>query len=645
MVTFNFPDGKSIRVPKNILSSESPVFEAMFGETWNKDTVEMRDLVDFDQYLIFKQFLFHLFDLEPTGLQTLRMGELMDYYFYANLYQTSELQKNILSRIERIVIFGSVAELKQCLQFASAYDISEFRSKVLESTLSPGYPISEFKLEEFNEYLAIEKELDVPGFTHNFIDSLLRRQPPHTTKELRNFLELAKGIDIVDFKSKIVKAYCEGVFYLGFDPDELRSFLLVVEEFDIASTRDMVLDKFIKARRRISSDDLRQYMTIASEFKLRSFMYKLTDGIAAGNEDIRMENLEAYLSIANDFQLEAFKGWIDVSFSSDRYKYLSMSDLKECMRLADKFSLAEFKEVIFENFVSRKSILSFRELREFFLVGRVYRLKHFKEILDDYVAIGIGRNDAVEIFKFVRLNGFAQIKDQVIKHFQGKSFDEHWPIDLMEEIHSQARSKITDCIQLLDYTIDSFDKYECNCWKDLKKVTKCSKCQKVFKRNPISEVDLNDISNAGHGKNSKKMKKAQIEFDEAKNSPFDSSWPLNLVKRIHERHIKIIEQFKSVFHCIMMRGLGYSDECSWLCNCFGVRKMASDCQNCYRMLSKSFDQFMEGDEYGRIDGKREICRQLRDVDNELRKEGLNKLVVKEVVDALVNDVEKILNSE
>lgn len=279
LVTFNFPDGKSLRVPKIILSTESPVFEAMFGQTWKKDSVEMNDSVDFDQYLIFKQFLIQLFELEPTGLNELRMDELMDYFFYANMYQTRKLRETILDQIKEIVFLGSISEFEQCIQFASAYNISDFMSNVVETILKTDYQVyHEFDLKEINEFLAIEKKYNLPGFTDKFIDALLRRQPPEDTKTLKTLLQSAKDTNNVEFKSKILEAlYGSYFFYGSINPDELRSLLIIFKEFNISEmSQNKVLDKFIEQQGGRIKFNVRQYMTIAIEYKLETFIHKLS---------------------------------------------------------------------------------------------------------------------------------------------------------------------------------------------------------------------------------------------------------------------------------------------------------------------------------------------------------------------------------
>ena len=55
--------GRTIRVLKSMLTKFSPVFEAMFSADWDRNSVEMEDDVQFDQFEKFKLFLEVLLEL------------------------------------------------------------------------------------------------------------------------------------------------------------------------------------------------------------------------------------------------------------------------------------------------------------------------------------------------------------------------------------------------------------------------------------------------------------------------------------------------------------------------------------------------------------------------------------------------------
>lgn len=93
--TFKKQQGKVVRCLKSVLIKKSPVFAAMFNETWNGDTVELDDQVTFIENEVFVVFIWFL--IGSNNLNGVTVFGSCGLYFYAEKYQIADLKSKLIT--------------------------------------------------------------------------------------------------------------------------------------------------------------------------------------------------------------------------------------------------------------------------------------------------------------------------------------------------------------------------------------------------------------------------------------------------------------------------------------------------------------------------------------------------------------------
>lgn len=111
---FKKQEGKFVRCLKPFLSKQSKVFEAMFHETWNVDTITLDDHVDFNEYDTFLKFTEIL--IGRMTLADIDVYESCCLYYYAEKYQFDDLKSKLIASPGQL---ASLFQLRQWLRIIS----------------------------------------------------------------------------------------------------------------------------------------------------------------------------------------------------------------------------------------------------------------------------------------------------------------------------------------------------------------------------------------------------------------------------------------------------------------------------------------------------------------------------------------------
>lgn len=130
IVRFEFEHAtKKIKCNISLLMQESQVFKIMFSEKWKKETIQLKDFVQFNQYLVFKKFVNILYGIIEVNSLTIQLAT--DVFFYSHKYEVKVMSDKILlflkeqmkqrslslTEMSRICSFSEMfqLDLKECL--------------------------------------------------------------------------------------------------------------------------------------------------------------------------------------------------------------------------------------------------------------------------------------------------------------------------------------------------------------------------------------------------------------------------------------------------------------------------------------------------------------------------------------------------
>ena len=118
--TLKSSEGKVVRALKSALSSRSAVFKVQFSKTWDTDTIELDEEVNFDQLEIFGLFIDCL-----VGWQTLvelTVHQVCCVYYYANKYEIQDLKNDLLEALSELEGRETVDNFSKCLELVSGVE-------------------------------------------------------------------------------------------------------------------------------------------------------------------------------------------------------------------------------------------------------------------------------------------------------------------------------------------------------------------------------------------------------------------------------------------------------------------------------------------------------------------------------------------
>lgn len=137
MVIFTFPnDERKIRCSRALLCEVSEVFKTMFGTKWDSgngnSTVELTDLVPFNQFETFKLFVQLLYGMRQ--IESLSGVDACHVFFYSDKYDVRSVSKKILAWItSQLQHKVTLNELESYIEIAETYPVLDDFAKKLGS--------------------------------------------------------------------------------------------------------------------------------------------------------------------------------------------------------------------------------------------------------------------------------------------------------------------------------------------------------------------------------------------------------------------------------------------------------------------------------------------------------------------------------
>lgn len=200
VVKFKFcsQEGKVVRSMKSFLSNRSPVFATQFSKTWDDDTVDIDDLVSFDQHQQFSLFIQVLSGL--TEMVQISVYEAACLYFYAEKYQIDDLKTKLIDTLPKLVKPSSDSDLKLCLEFVTEHNFSAMLDAVdgvqLEVSAKNGLNFfgicSKFKMEKLMfQVVEFKRTLE---YDDSWPPNLLRRIAEKNWKDFKDSVKASDDL-------------------------------------------------------------------------------------------------------------------------------------------------------------------------------------------------------------------------------------------------------------------------------------------------------------------------------------------------------------------------------------------------------------------------------------------------------------------
>lgn len=138
MVVFTFPfEDRKITCSRTMLCEVSAVFKTMFSEKWNPEnsTVELNDMVSFDQFDTFKLFVEILYGM--NHLQSISAIDACNVFFYCHKYNVTDISNDIVRMVNwRMLCFPvKVNELEIFIKFTQNYQLQNLTESLDKATL------------------------------------------------------------------------------------------------------------------------------------------------------------------------------------------------------------------------------------------------------------------------------------------------------------------------------------------------------------------------------------------------------------------------------------------------------------------------------------------------------------------------------
>lgn len=173
LVEFTFPnETRKIKCSRSMLSNISEVFKTMLNEKWCTDikrpSIELNDVVGFDQYVIFKMFVEIIYGIRHVSSMNFDQG--IDIYFYAHKYDVKDVSDKIVKHLLGLQIPFSTTKLKNYIEFVRIYELIDFEKHLDNMNLA-------LNLENHMEVYAIVKSSGLNKLKKQVVDYLKTIEP------------------------------------------------------------------------------------------------------------------------------------------------------------------------------------------------------------------------------------------------------------------------------------------------------------------------------------------------------------------------------------------------------------------------------------------------------------------------------------